>query len=398
MVPEASISTADWRVDPVEIPSSRPAGEPLLTRAPDGTVYASWVERLSAPDEKPRRHRLVFSVFDAVNDVWSDPHVISSGAEWFVNWADVPSLTVGQDGHMIAHWLEANGHGRYAYGVRVSLSGDAGARWTDPIWLHDDDSATEHGFAAFAPVEGGFEGIWLDGRKFADDNKEMTLRSRTVFWDGTRSAEHVLDERTCDCCPNTILATETGALVAAYRNRSMDEVRDIHTVRHEHGEWSEPRLLSGDSWQINACPVNGPALASQGEAVAIAWYTMGGGVTGRAGAPQIRMAFSLDDGVSFGSGTMISDGEPVGRVSLTMVSPARAVVSWIEKGLWMREVGADGSVSSRFKIADIAASRAAGYPRIMRLTDGRIVSVWTRALDHDIASAVVSGPGREHSM
>ena len=37
----------------------------------------------------------------------------------FVNWADFPSLVVLDGGRLAAHWLQRNGSGTYAYGVRI---------------------------------------------------------------------------------------------------------------------------------------------------------------------------------------------------------------------------------------------------------------------------------------
>ncbi len=58
--------------------------------------------------------------------------------------------------------------------------------------------------------------------------------------------------------------------VVAYRDRSVDEVRDIAVVRRVNGTWTTPAVVHDDHWQIAACPVNGPALASRGDTVVIA--------------------------------------------------------------------------------------------------------------------------------
>src|SRR5919197_741880 len=67
--------------------------------------------------------------------------------------------------------------------------------------------------------------------------------------------------------------TSEGVL-AAYRNRSDDEVRDIYVSRLVQGRWSEPSVVHADNWRIPACPINGPALAANGRNVAIVWYTV----------------------------------------------------------------------------------------------------------------------------
>jgi hypothetical protein len=35
-------------------------------------------------------------------------------------------------------------------------------------------------------------------------------------------------------------------------------------VRQVKGGWTRPRVVHADGWKIDACPVNGPAAASDG--------------------------------------------------------------------------------------------------------------------------------------
>ena len=52
--------------------------------------------------------------------------------------------------------------------------------------------------------------------------------------------------------------TADGPLVA-FRDRSNQEIRDIHVARVEQGKWTEAVPVHADNWRIEACPVNGPA-------------------------------------------------------------------------------------------------------------------------------------------
>jgi hypothetical protein len=60
--------------------------------------------------------------------------------------------------------------------------------------------------------------------------------------------------------------------VNSYRDRSENEVRDISVVRHVGERWSKRVTISDDSWQIAACPVNGPAVAAESAHVIVAGY------------------------------------------------------------------------------------------------------------------------------
>ena len=61
---------------------------------------------------------------------WSPPRTVATGSDWFVNWADVPSVLRLPDGTLVAHWLQKSGSDTYAYDVRLVRSADKGKTWT----------------------------------------------------------------------------------------------------------------------------------------------------------------------------------------------------------------------------------------------------------------------------
>ena len=87
----------------------------------------------------------------------------------------------------------------------------------------------------------------------------MSLRATAFGRDWKQTTEAAVDARVCDCCPTTTALTADGP-IAAFRNRSEQEVRDIYVTRFERGRWTEPRAAHEDGWKIAACPVNGPML------------------------------------------------------------------------------------------------------------------------------------------
>ena len=62
-------------------------GEPNLFVSSQGEIYLSWVEYINDTTDA-----LMFSKI--VNDTWTTPKEIARGSDWFVNWADFPSLVV----------------------------------------------------------------------------------------------------------------------------------------------------------------------------------------------------------------------------------------------------------------------------------------------------------------
>ncbi|MCA1629208.1 MAG: glycoside hydrolase [Acidobacteria bacterium] len=307
---------------------------------------------------------------------WSAARTVAEGDNWFVNWADFPSVIATSDGGLAAHWLVKSGPGTYAYDVNISRSKDGGKTWGHPVVPHTDRTQTEHGFVSLLPLEGGRLGaVWVDGRATKDVKEghdenvplpvSMALRYAAIDADGKLSDEAVLDERICECCQTSAALTSEGA-IAAYRNRSEDEVRDIYFVRRQGGGWSEPRAVHADGWRINGCPVNGPSVAADGRRVAIAWFT------GARDAPRVKVAFSGDAGANFGAPVEVDDGEALGRVDVVLLQDGSALVCWMSGGAEggankVRRVGADGALGPVSVIARSDVSRSSGFPRMARV-------------------------------
>ena len=375
------IAAAGWRATPAartatieELPSPAAPGsaEPNFAVSPDGTVYLTWLEPADSG------HALRIASFNGTS--WSPARTIRSGRDFFVNWADFPSVEVLADGRLAAHWLQRTGTGTYAYGVRIAQSVDGGLTWSAPIVPHRDTSLTEHGFVALWRDGAQLGAAWLDGRKFTgsghDAAKEMLLASTTIGRGGERGVERRLDERVCDCCQTAAALTSTGPLLV-YRDRSPDEIRDIAIVRRVRGTWTRPALVHRDNWRINACPVNGPAIDTRANRVAVAWFTAANDTA------RVRVAFSENAGARFRPPVRVDDGRPAGRVDVLVLGDGSALVSWIERvggdtaEVRVRRVRADGRAGGPVTIATSSAARASGFPRMVAAGQN-VLFAWTQ--------------------
>ncbi|HWL39539.1 MAG TPA: hypothetical protein VNO75_04810 [Gemmatimonadaceae bacterium] len=364
-------------IDSIASPAGNGSAEPNLTAAPDGRVYMTWLE----PSDSG--HTLRFAVLDG--EQWSRAQTIRAGRDFFVNWADFPSIEVLADGRLAAHWLQRNGSGTYAYGVRISQSADGGRTWSSAVTPHRDNSQTEHGFVALWPDAGTLGAVWLDGRNFKPGGhdapnghnaaNEMMLLTTAVRADGSLAPEIRLDERACDCCQNSAAVTADGPIVA-YRDRSPDEIRDIHVTRRVAGKWSAGVPVHADNWKIAACPVNGPAIAAVGRRVALAWFTAAND------SARVKVAFSDNAGSSFSAPVRVDGGNPAGRVDVAMLEDGGALVTWIERSggdtaaVQTRRVRTDGTMGPSMTIASASAARASGFPRLA-ITGSDVVFAWT---------------------
>ena len=91
----STISWADWRpsITPVAAPSGANSAQPQMTVSPRG-ILLSWIERAGT------RATLKFSERTATG--WSPATTVAAGDDWFVNWADVPSVLRLDDGTLAA--------------------------------------------------------------------------------------------------------------------------------------------------------------------------------------------------------------------------------------------------------------------------------------------------------
>ena len=355
-------------------PAGPGSAQPQLTVSSRG-VLLSWIER--AGDVAS----LKFA--ERTKDGWSAARTVSSGRDWFVNWADVPSVLRLNDGSLYGHWLQKSGPDTYAYDVRLARSTDDGKTWGPSFLPHSDGTKTEHGFASLyqLPGSGGLGLVWLDGRAMKTRHGEhgggdMSVRSTTYDKAGRQQSESAVDLRVCECCPTTAAVTADGPIVA-YRDRSGTEIRDIYVSRFVGGKWSEPAPVHRDKWQIAACPVNGPALSAEGKTVALAWFT----ATGDEG--HTFMAFSSDSGQTFGKPIRLDDASALGRVDAALLSDGSAMATWIEFAdgkarFRMRRVAPSGERGQAMTVAGLTANRASGYPRMARFGD-ELIFAWTES-------------------
>ncbi|MCS3758142.1 hypothetical protein [Salinibacter ruber] len=353
-------------------PAPAESGQPHLHAGEDGTVWMSWVEPVGED-----RHALRYATLDDTS--WAPPRTAARGGDWFVNWADVPSLRPLPSGRLAAQYLRSTGPDPLAYAVQITQTDGAGT-WQSAVRPHDDGTATEHGFVSLLPwPDDRLLAVWLDGRTMAGRDGhggEMTLRGGVLDATGTVEQRALLDDRTCECCPTTAVRTKGEALVA-YRDRSADEVRNIRLVRFDGQSWSDPAVLHDDGWRIEGCPVNGPALAAAGNRVAAAWYTAPGGV------PRVNVAFSADGGRQFGDPIVVAKGTPTGRVDVAWLGEGRVAVSWLgtsadgAPALRVRAVATDGASRPAVPMATLAsASRGVGMPRLVR-SGPHLYAAWT---------------------
>lgn len=392
----ASLCGQMRRIDP---PAGEGSGMPHLAQDAAGAVYLSWTEPVGPANDAAasstapaaRTHALRFAKWSG--SAWSAPETIAQGANWFVNWADFPALSVLPDGSMLAHWLaRAESGGKFGYGIKIARRDPRTARWTQIHGMSLDEKEDYAGFLSFEP--GGETAVFLSppaagGGHGPHEHGAGAEHRKTVrfvrFQGGRIAAEGELDSDACTCCPTSVGRTRNG-LIAAYRDHSPGEIRDIAVVRYRDGLWSKPVALHADGWKINGCPTDGPSIAAADQRVAIAWLTRA------SGEAKVQVALSSDEGKTFGKPLRLDAGNPLGRPGIAQWDANGYVAVWLEKTtgaeaeLRLRRIGAGGTLHPVLTLATVAASRTTGFPKLA-VAGNQLFLAWR---DQHVRAAVLT--------
>ena len=371
--PNPAAESRQWSVDiqPVASPAGSGSSAPQLTPSDRGIIL-SWFE--------PVGERTALKFAEWTESGWSATRTAATGDNWFVSYADVPSVIQMADGTLVANWLEATNIKIEAYDLWLSYSTDEGRTWAKPFTPHHDGTQSQHGFASVFEIPGeGLGIIWLDGREneFDWDNPDraaMMLRFAVFDRDWKQVADEPIDVRVCECCPTSTAVTSDG-IITVYRDRSDTEVRDIYASRLENSTWTEGVPVHEDNWEIFSCPVNGPMVSARDREAVVAWFTV------KDDEGQAYAAFSTDAGRSWGAPIRLDDSGSLGRVDVELLDDGSAVASWVEFAdqraqFRMRRIEPSGTRSPAVTV--VPGGRTSGFPRIVRRKD-ELVLAWTES-------------------
>lgn len=414
LVPSATAAPALRTQDPPAGPNS---GMAYLTKDADGQPLLSWLE-----PNADAGHRLMVARWSGTG--WSKAETVASGSNWFVNWADFPSVTTQPDGSLLAHWLQRNaGAGKWGYGIRIARReptkrGEFGqGRWQLKSTLNEKDPDDYAGFLHFVPSgasgrpgQSGAGAVFLSppeasaakpehaaGASHGDGHEHRkTARFVTFGPDGQIATNEELDADVCSCCQTAVAATPTGLLVA-YRDHLPGEIRDISVVRRTgrgaQAKWSAPVRLHDDGWKINGCPTEGPSLAVQGRVAAATWLTRA------QERPRLQLAVSSNEGATFSKPVRVDEGNPLGRPMLTPLGKEEFALVWLEKNagqpanasekgspsakpeatfgaqVRLRRILSNGQFGPSVVIANVPAARTSGFPKVIQ-AGATLLVVW----------------------
>jgi hypothetical protein len=170
--------------------------------------------------------------------------------------------------HLVALW-QVKGTGWMGCGPIVcSVSSDGGRHWRPGRSPADDGTAGGHGFMDVTADETGvFHAVWLDGRQ----GHQSLYYARSTDFGATWSKNHLLRDKSCECCWNKITTAGKTGVYVLFRDQ---KPRDMAMAVSLDGgrTWDLRPSLGGFGWDFNGCPHVGGGLASSpGKLHALVW-------------------------------------------------------------------------------------------------------------------------------
>jgi len=327
-----------------------------------GSVILSWLE----PNEDGTA-ALQFSL--RRDGAWSQTVTIAGRLLFSRDRASAPGVIALSSRNLIAYWSQKPANkerSANAIELFMAVSTDGGGHWSSPALVNRSAAqpGEDNGYASAAALndtDAAF--IWLDGRNWEKDRR-VQLMSRTVCADGTMSGVSLLDPDTCTCCSTALVRTGSG-LLAAYRGHTPENIRDISLIQNR-GAWFQPRIAHPDRWHIEACPVNGPHLDTDGARTALIWFSA------PQDQPAVKLAFSEDGGATFTPPLRIDTENALGRAQVMVLPDQSALAFWLENkagtaALLARHIRNNALRDEPF---ELARGGNIGYPHVARARDG----------------------------
>lgn len=182
------------------------------------------------------------------------PRVAFAGRTIVVS-AIVGSTGRGQDGDLVA-WR----------------STDAGKSWSEPVRLNDVTASAREGLHSMAAHGNRLFAAWLDLRSQGTRIYGSWSEDNGATWSKNLLVYESPDGTVCQCCHPTVLMTSSRDVHVMFRN-ALGGSRDMYVARSRDGgkTFAAGSKLGSGTWKLNACPMDGGALAVQGDRVVAAF-------------------------------------------------------------------------------------------------------------------------------
>ena len=233
--------------------------------------------------------------------------------------------------------------------VLLFRSTDRGRTWTTPVTVNDIPGSAREGLHALAATPSGFVVVaWLDLREKGTRIYAAVSRDHGATWTPDTLIYASPSGPVCECCHPSVAIGADGRVAIMFRNNLAGQ-RDMYLAESKDGvTFSPASKLGTNSWTLNACPMDGGAVAFNAEGVVSIWRREGDVFLTTARVPERRLgagrdpvvaqfenhqdvAWSAPDGVVLERGGALIKVGP-GRFPSIVSTRDHTVVAWEHDG------------------------------------------------------------------
>lgn len=141
---------------------------------------------------------------------------------------------------------------------------DGGNTWSEPIPVNDSADAAREGLHAMASgPKDSICGVWLDLRSGATEVMASMSTDGGKTWGRNTLVYRSPEGSVCECCHPSVAIDSKGQIFVQWRN-SLAGDRDMYvTSSSDDGRAFDKAIKLGNgSWRLNACPMDGGAIAA----------------------------------------------------------------------------------------------------------------------------------------
>lgn len=141
-------------------------------------------------------------------------------------------------------------------------SEDQGMTWQGPVTISEVPGAAREGLHAMASsAKGRLVSAWLDLRSGGTEIWLSTSEDAGASWSKNVRVYRSSAGTVCECCHPSVAFGAKGEIHVMFRNW-LDGARDMYLSTSGDGQaFGEARKIGSGTWKLNACPMDGGALA-----------------------------------------------------------------------------------------------------------------------------------------
>ena len=142
-------------------------------------------------------------------------------------------------------------------------SADGGATWKEGAHVNDADQSAKEGLHAMAGNGNGLVfATWLDHRNPGAELWSAASRNGGLTWSANTRVYRSPDGSICQCCHPSAAVNVQGSVAVMWRNW-LNGSRDLYLTTSADGgkTFAAAEKLGAGTWKLNACPMDGGAVA-----------------------------------------------------------------------------------------------------------------------------------------